>query len=131
MSTPNPVPNMAVWFEIPATDIDRAIRFYETVLAAELTRTPCPSTDMRMGVFPHYDAGGVSGCVIQGDGYAPGASGSIVYLNGGDDLAVPLARVEAAGGTVLIPKTLINDEIGYFAHVIDSEGNRVGLHSRR
>lgn len=131
MNTPNNTPNMAVWFEIPATDIDRAIRFYETVLAAELKREACPSTDMRMGIFPHYEAGGVSGCVIQGDGYVPGASGSIVYLNGGDDLAVPLARVEAAGGKVLIPKTLITEEIGHFAHFIDSEGNRVGLHSRR
>lgn len=131
MNTPNPVPNMAVWFEIPAADIDRAIRFYETVLAAELKRESCPGTEMRMAIFPYYETGGVSGCVIQGDGYAPGASGSIVYLNGGDDLAVPLARVEAAGGTVLIPKTLINEEIGYFAHFIDSEGNRVALHSRR
>lgn len=131
MTAPNAAPNAAVWFEIPAADVDRAARFYETVLAVELKRDACPNTGMRMGVFPGSGEGGVSGCVIQGDGYVPGTAGSVVYLNGGEDLSGPLARVETAGGRILVPKTLINADIGYFAHIADSEGNRIGLHSMR
>jgi predicted enzyme related to lactoylglutathione lyase len=71
----------------------------------------------------------VSGCVIAGQGYKAAKDGSVVYISAGRDLAEPLARVEGAGGKVLVPKTLINPEIGYFAHFLDSEGNRVGMHS--
>ena len=67
--------------------------------------------------------------VVHGDGTAPSKSGTLVYLNGGDDLAVMLARVEPAGGTVAVPKTDIGSGFGFFAHFIDTEGNRVGLHS--
>jgi predicted enzyme related to lactoylglutathione lyase len=67
--------------------------------------------------------------VIAGQGYKAGKDGSVVYISAGADLAEPLARVEGAGGKVLVPKTLINAEIGYFAHFLDSEGNRVGMHS--
>ncbi len=122
-------PTVAAWFEIPAADFARAVRFYETVFAIALTREGCPNTGQRLGIFPHAD-GAASGCIIEGDGLAPGATGTVVYLNGGDDLAGPLGRVAAAGGTVLVPKTLITEEIGHFALFTDSEGNRVGLHSR-
>ncbi|HYD64997.1 VOC family protein [Azospirillum sp.] len=123
-------PNAAVWFEIPADNHDRAVRFYETVLAVTLTPEACPNTGMRMGVFPGAGGASVSGCVVTGEGYVPNQQGVVVYLNGGDDLSELLSRVEAAGGKIAVPKTLITEEIGYFAHIIDSEGNRVGLHSR-
>ncbi len=118
--------NIAVWFEIPARDLTRAKRFYETVF--EL-----PLVDERMGdhvlaVFPH-DGQAVSGCIMSGPGYAPAADGAVVYINAGKDLSGPLARVEAAGGKVALPKTFLSEEVGYFAHFIDSEGNRVGMHS--
>jgi hypothetical protein len=118
--------NMAVWFELPVRDFARAKRFYETVFSVQLT-------DERMGdyvmaLFPHAGQA-VSGCVISGPGYAPAAAGAVVYLNAGQDLAVPLARVEAAGGKVALPKTFLSGEVGYYAHFIDSEGNRVGMHS--
>lgn len=120
--------NTAVWFEIPAADFGRAVRFYETVFATRLKDEVMPGSTMRMGIFP--TAGdGVTGCVIAGEGYAPSAQGAVVYLNGGPDLSVPLSRVEAAGGTVLVPKTPISEDIGWFAQFLDSEGNRVGLHS--
>jgi len=74
--------------------------------------------------------GGIGGAIIKGDGYEPCNKGTIVYLNGGDDLQVLLDRVEAAGGKVLTPKTHITEEIGYFAFFLDTEGNKVALHSR-
>ncbi len=63
-------------------------------------------------------------------GQRPGPMGTIIYLNGGDDLSVPLARVAPAGGAVIVPKTTISPEIGCFAVFRDSEGNHVGLFSR-
>jgi len=118
--------NIAVWFEIPARDLARAKRFYEMVFGVQLA-------DERMGdhalaVFPHA-GGAVSGCIMSGPGYAPAAEGAVVYINAGQNLAGPLARVESAGGKVALPKTFLSEEVGYFAHFIDSEGNRVGMHS--
>ena len=60
---------------------------------------------------------------------AAGADGAVLYLNGGNDLAGPLSRVQGAGGQVLVEKTKINDEIGFFGLFLDTEGNRIGLHS--
>ncbi|HYD30269.1 MAG TPA: VOC family protein [Azospirillaceae bacterium] len=117
-----------VWFEIPASDFERATRFYETVFQVTLRREQYGDDNARMGVFP-YQLPGVNGAVVEGAMYQPGATGSVVYFNAGADLAVPLARVEGAGGKVLVPKTLISPEIGYFAHIIDTEGNRVAMHS--
>jgi len=61
--------------------------------------------------------------------YKPSADGAVIYLNGNPDLSVPLGKIEEAGGHVVMPKTLINDEIGYMAFFIDTEGNKVALHS--
>ena len=82
----------------------------------------------RMGFFP---AGGnaISGALVQGEDYVPAASGVLIYLNGGNDLQEKLDRIEPAQGKILVPKTLISSEMGYFAWFSDSEGNRVGLHS--
>ncbi len=118
--------NTAVWFEIPATDFNRAVSFYEQVFKVKLN--PEEMGSFRMGVFP-YAGEAISGCVIQGEGYSPSALGSVVYLNGTDDLSAPLERVEESGGKVMVPKTKISGEIGYFAQFIDTEGNRVGLYS--
>lgn len=118
--------DVVVWFEIPAGDFGRAKRFYETVFDLGLKEEQMGP--MRLGVFP-YAGDSVSGCVIAGQGYKPRQDGSVVYISAGPDLAGPLARVERAGGKVLVPKTLINAGIGYFAHFLDSEGNRVGMHS--
>ena len=131
MSTPTPADrNVAVWFEIPATDFPRARHFYETVFGVRLIEERCPQSGHVMGIFP-ATGNAVKGCIIAGGGYTPGVTGSVVYLDGGDDLTAPLERVWAAGGRVVQPKTLIDESIGYFAHFEDSEGNRVGLHSLR
>jgi predicted enzyme related to lactoylglutathione lyase len=54
-----------------------------------------------------------------------------IYLNGGDDLSVMLGRVEPAGGKVIFPKTLISEDNGFFAIFADTEGNAVGLWSKK
>lgn len=119
----------AVWFEIPATNYERAINFYETVLGVTLQREEIPGAP-RMAIFPYDKEGGVGGSVMEApEGCVPSAGGVILYLSAGDDLAGPLGRVESAGGKVTMPKTQISPEIGYIAHLIDTEGNRVSFHS--
>ena len=118
--------NAVNWFEIPANDIDRAVKFYSTVLNTELQQQQMMGTKM---AFFTNDTDGVGGSICSGEGYTPSASGSKIYLNGGEDLSEPLSRVEAAGGKVVLPKTKITDEIGYMATFIDSEGNSVSFHS--
>jgi predicted enzyme related to lactoylglutathione lyase len=119
-------PSVPAWFEIPAQDLDRASRFYESVLDAKLTREDLGS--LRMAVFPRAEPY-PSGALVKADGYRPADQGSVVYLNV-DDIRPALARVPKAGGTVLQPATKLPDQGGVFAQFRDSEGNRVGLFSR-
>jgi hypothetical protein len=115
------------WFEIPVRDLDRAQRFYEAVLGAPLRRERI--ADSALAVFPYADDG-VSGCLIDGLGPGmPGACGTLVYLDASPSLDAALARVARAGGQVLTPKTALPPGMGFFAHIEDSEGHRVGLHA--
>ncbi|HEX4066090.1 MAG TPA: VOC family protein [Acidobacteriaceae bacterium] len=111
------------WFEIPATDFGRAVRFYETLFATPLVHT---SDFPNMAVFP-YERPGVSGCVAYGDGHRPCADGTVVYLNCEGRIDQILSRLEAAGGRIVESKNLIPN-IGWVAQIRDSEGNRIGLH---
>ncbi|MEO1054575.1 MAG: VOC family protein [Bacteroidota bacterium] len=120
--------NAINWFEIPAANLDRAAKFYGTVLNGEVHRQEIMGLQMGFLPMESQDAG-VGGAVVQGEGYTPSSDGSLLYLNGGNDLADPLARVETAGGQVVVPKTKISDEIGYMAIFMDSEGNKIALHS--
>lgn len=115
------------WFEIPATDFDRAVRFYSEIYDHEM-----PTRDMgqiRMGFFQHQPGTGTGGAICCGDGYTPSQNGSKLYLNAGSDLLNVLNRVEKAGGKIVMGKKLIAPEIGYFAIIVDTEGNRIFLHS--
>lgn len=115
------------WFEIPATDFTRAKKFYETLFGEEIMEVPFP--DGKYGMLPSdMQNGGIGGGIVQGEGFVPSDKGTIVYLNGGDDLNTPLSKVEAAGGKIIMPKTSIGEN-GFMAHFIDTEGNRVALHS--
>lgn len=114
------------WFDIPATDLDRAARFYETVLAISLIRENMLGA--RMAIFP-AKPGEATGAIIARDGVTPGTTGSTIYLKAGADLSSALSRVQAAGGKVLHPKTFIKEGWGYFAIILDSEGNSIGLQS--
>jgi predicted enzyme related to lactoylglutathione lyase len=116
------------WFEIPVSNMDRAKKFYERVFAAELA-SPEPSVAM----WPaNWKEGEVGGSLAKRDGFEPSAKGTVVFLNGGADLAEPLGRVERAGGKVTMPKTKIPmGDAGYMALFADTEGNTIGLHSMR
>ncbi len=121
--------NVINWFEIPAKNFDKACDFYSKVMAGDIQKIDGPDGS-KMGFFPGSMVDSVGGAVVQAEGYEPSQKGSVVYLNGGDDLSVPLSRVENAGGKVVMPKTSIGEN-GFIAHFIDTEGNRVALHSMK
>ena len=118
--------NAIDWFEIPVRDLDRAQRFYETLFDAPLRREQMG--EQTLAVFG-YDEAGVGGCLLMGDGAQPSPQGSIVYLNAAPSLDAVLARVERAGGRIVTPKVELPGDMGAFAHVVDTEGNRIGLHA--
>lgn len=118
--------NVINWFEIPTANFERACRFYETIFDVQLKQQSC--SGFRMAVWPH-EGNSVGGCLVEMEEAHPHKDGTRVYLNGGEDLGEVLARVDAAGGSIVVPKTLISPEIGYFALFSDTEGNVIGLHS--
>ncbi|MBS1493647.1 MAG: VOC family protein [Bacteroidetes bacterium] len=121
--------NSLNWFEIPATDINRAAKFYETIFSAEMPRMEMGGS---MAFFPADMMNGkVGGAVVQSDMHKPSADGAVIYLNANPDLDIALGKVEKAGGKVVMPKTKITDEIGFMAFFIDTEGNKVGMHSNK
>jgi predicted enzyme related to lactoylglutathione lyase len=83
---------------------------------------------MQMAFLP-MEGEGVGGALVQNDMYKPSPDGSLIYLNGGNNLSDPLGRVETAGGTVLMPKTHISAEIVHMAIFLDNQGNKVAFHS--
>ena len=114
------------WFDIPATNLERAVKFYEATLGIKLIEENMLGA--RMAIFP-AKPGEATGAIMAREGVTPGTTGSTIYLKAGNDLSTALSRVEAAGGKVVFPKTFIKEGFGYFAIVIDSEGNSIGLHS--
>ncbi len=119
--------NMVCWFEIPVHDMDRAKQFYETVFNLEINVVDFGG--MLMGWFPDRgDVPGAQGTLIKQDTYIPSQEGTLVYFKS-DDVQHELDRVEAAGGKIYQPKTQISPEYGYMGVFIDTEGNRVALHS--
>ncbi len=113
-------------FEIPATDITRAIDFYQAILGINIDKMEMPG--MEMGIFP-YEEQIVTGVIMKGEGYNPSADGITIYLNGGDNLQTILDKVEENGGKIIVPKTAHADESGFFALFLDTEGNKLGLNS--
>lgn len=119
--------NFVVWFDIPVTNLKRAMGFYRKVLGVELQKMA--QAPMPMAMFP-FSPGVVSGGLVESREISPSKQGTTVYLNGGKDLAGPLGKVEAAGGKILQKKTAIGEH-GFIAYFEDTEGNRVGLHSMK
>jgi hypothetical protein len=119
-------PHVVSWVEIPARDFERARKFYTALLGAELRVETIQGA--QMGFFPN-DGANISGAIAAGPDYEPSAAGALVYLNAAPDLAPFLERATAAGATILVPKTEISPEAGFFALILDSEGNRIGLQS--
>ena len=120
--------NIFGWVEIPATDFQRAKIFYETILDIQIQEMDFQN--FKMGFFPDYNKDIVSGAIVHGEGYKPSTDGLLVYINCNPDLQDVLDRVEKAGGQVTQPKTQISPEYGYMALIIDTEGNRLGIHSQ-
>jgi predicted enzyme related to lactoylglutathione lyase len=118
--------NAINWFEIPVTDFSRATHFYKEILSTEIGVEEMGP--FLMGMLPYQD--GVGGALVKAEGYTPNPDGCIVYLNGGEDLNQVLSKVENSGGKVVMPKTKVNDEVGYISFFIDSEGNKIGVHSQ-
>lgn len=122
--------NAINWFEIPVKNFSRAKTFYETILGTT-TMQQFEAMGMKSAFFPaDVENGSIGGCIIEGPGYEPSHNGSLIYLNGGDDLDVVLSKVEQAGGKIILQKTGIGPH-GFMAHFEDSEGNKVALHSRK
>ena len=118
------------WFEIPATDLARATKFYEAIFGISLIHMDLANIKMRM--FPIEDQmTGIGGAVVDSGGFHKPSStdGPLIYLNGNPDVQKVLDKVEAAGGKIMVPKTEISPEYGFMAVIIDTEGNRIGLHS--
>lgn len=114
------------WFEIPALDLSRARAFYETILGVSLQEHIMGP--QALAVFPYNRETSTGGTLIKASGYNPGRDGSVVYLNAGDQLDAVLSRVAAAGGCIALPRTALPPGMGAYAHILDTEGNRVGLH---
>jgi predicted enzyme related to lactoylglutathione lyase len=124
--------NMVGWFEIPVKDMERAMKFYETVFNVKLDRNQLGPLDMAW--FPSIEDGkGSSGSLVRNEHhYKPSKDGTLIYFTSqAEDISVELARIEKAGGKIMQPRTLIADDIGYMALVLDTEGNRIALHSRK
>ncbi|WP_276132189.1 VOC family protein [Polluticoccus soli] len=121
--------NAISWFEIPATDLDRAQKFYETIFGIKMISADFPNLRMRM--FPIEDPMGVGGALCDSEGFhTPSATdGPLIYLNANPDVQLVLDKVEAAGGSIMVHKTEISPEYGYMAVILDTEGNRIALHS--
>ncbi len=116
------------WFEIPAKNFERAKAFYENVLGVKLMM---PFEGMKYAIFPsNMQNNEVGGGLVEEKGQEPSQTGTLVYLNGGEDLSVPLARVEGAGGKIILPKTSLGGN-GFMAQFLDTEGNRVAFHSMK
>ena len=120
--------NQIVWVDIPVLNLDRAVRFYSAVLGAEVQKQEYPG--MTIALLPGADSdNAVSGCLFTKDDEKPSDRGMLVYLNAQGRLDEAIAAVESTGGKVLQPKHQIGPH-GFRAVVLDSEGNRVALHSR-
>ena len=121
--------NAISWFEIPVLNMERAKKFYETLLDVELSTLKIGETH-EMALFPDaQDQETVSGGLMCGQGYTPSSEGALVYLNANPDLQNSSNRVAEAGGTVLMDKRQISEEAGFMAVIEDTEGNRIALHS--
>lgn len=118
--------NAINWFEIPVRNMARASGFYAAVLGQTLRIEQMGSNQLAILT---YQRPGVGGCLIQGANYLPSEHGAVVYLNVTQALERTLSRVIPAGGNIALGRTELPNEMGCYAHIIDTEGNRVGLHA--
>lgn len=125
--------NAVGWVEIPVSDMERASEFYKKVLGAKLDMMEFGETQMAIINWVDGDAKGAGAALVQNEKfYVPSSDGTLVYFTSpAGDLQVELARVEEAGGKILIPRRQISEDHGFMAVILDTEGNRIALHSRK
>ncbi|CAN5353177.1 VOC family protein [soil metagenome] len=115
------------WFEIPAINFQQAVDFYNQIYGIDMEKNF--DGKYAMAFFPTEK--GIGGAIVAGPGSIPSIIGPLIYLNAGEDLDHILTKIEPAGGRIVMSKTMINEESGYFAIFIDSEGNKLALHSKK
>lgn len=122
--------NAISWFEVPTTDFERAVAFYETILGCTMLRMEVPGAHepIRMALFPS-EGEGVGGALVYVPEHKPATAGPLLYLNANPDLNNVLTRVKQASGTIIMAKTELPNNFGFMAIFIDSEGNHMALHS--
>jgi len=121
--------NSLNWFEIPALDITRAKKFYETIFNISMMDMP-EMMGMKMAGFPaEMGSGKANGALAQSPMHKPSQDGVVIYLNANPDIDAVINRIEGAGGKILMPKTAIGKDIGSMAFFADTEGNKLGLHA--
>jgi uncharacterized protein len=123
--------NAVGWFEIPVINMDRAVKFYETVFDIRLTRNIFGTLEMAW--FPEVEngMGSAGSLVFNTEFYKPSVDGILIYFTAqSGDMSIELGKDEKAGGKILMPRKQISEEYGYMALFVDSEGNRIALHSR-
>lgn len=121
--------NSLNWFEIPATDIVRGKKFYEDIFGIQMEQSSMMG--MEMAMFPSDMGNGkASGALVQGPMHKPSQDGCVIYLNANPNMDSVIEKIEQNGGKVVMPKTKINEEVGNMAFFIDSEGNKMALHSQ-
>jgi predicted enzyme related to lactoylglutathione lyase len=125
--------NVLTWFEIPVSDLDRAKTFYETILEIKMEKRVDGKDE---SVFFPYNpnvvqatSGRVTGVLSKTDRNSPSNHGTLVYINASPSIQAVLDRVERAGGKIVAPKFSI--PAGLIAIIIDTEGNKVGLHAEQ
>ena len=125
--------NIITWFEIPVTDIDRAKKFYETILDIEMVKRKDGENEAVFFPFnPNViqaTSGRVTGVLSKTERNNPSSNGTIVYINASPDIQTVLDKVEQAGGKVISPTIQIPP--GFIALITDSEGNKIGLHAEQ
>jgi uncharacterized protein len=117
------------WFEIPVADLSRAMKFYEAMTGAALKREAFGAPGEEMAIFVTDTEEGIGGCLLSSPYAKPAQDGTTVYLNAAPSIDAWIDRAQKAGATILTPKTALPPGMGFFAHILDSEGNRVGLHA--
>lgn len=118
--------NLISIVEIPVTDFARSVKFYQAILGLAIEEMEMDGN--QMGVLPNEE-GSVNVVLVKGNDYKATTGGAVLYLNAGKDLQPILDKVSQNGGQVIVAKTEISPEMGYFALFIDTEGNKLGLHS--
>ena len=125
--------NVITWFEIPVLDTTRAKRFYETILDIEMISRKDGNEE---AVFFPYDpdviqatSGRITGVLSKTTRNSPSGNGTLVYINASPNIQTVLDKVEQAGGKIIVPRTKM--QAGFIAVIIDSEGNKIGLHAEK